>query len=265
VGALFGFISWMRDQAGAGYSASYSQVIADEIACGLFCLMKDECGFTLQKAYDYHVQQIAAYIDLSPWGDSTVFNLIAAYLGFDDLPPDIWVNGMFALFVGQLLLFEQQLTQEGAVKGTVSQFQKRLLSWMNDPNPDWVFVCTDCATPPATIEIYTIASQVKDLQTGEVTQIGSTSYTDWLPFEAIVGRLYEFTGFVPEAVCSFSGGAGCANSAPPVRLFVQTPANLFTYAAGSCAQSNTTNGVWAQNSQINVMTNTCELTFEVPL
>ena len=148
VGAPVGFVSFMRDQAKDGYDASYTEVIADQIACDLFCMFKDTCQFSLQMAYDYHVDKISDFIDLSPFGDGTALNLLAAYLGFDDIAADIWVNGLMALFVGQLLYFEQEQNQFGGSRGTISQFQQRLQSWMNDPDPDWSFLCTECPDEP---------------------------------------------------------------------------------------------------------------------
>jgi hypothetical protein len=51
-----------------------------------------------------------------------------------------------------LLLFENGLSALGTQRATISQFQKRLQSWMNDPNPDWTILCTDCSVDPIIIE-----------------------------------------------------------------------------------------------------------------
>lgn len=115
----------------------------------------------------------------------------------------------------------------------------------------------ECPCDPLTY--YVIASTVRDLSTNELYTFGSTSYFDWKPLvPEFDGRVYRVTPFIPEAIPSFSGGFGCANSAPSVRLravnFETVVSQVLSYNAGSCAGNGHGTFDTIQNSQVNYLT-----------
>lgn len=146
VGLVFGFVNWLTEQARDGYNASYTQEIATQIACDLFCEMRDDCGFTIEKAYAVHQQAISEYVSLDVFQQANVFDLLSAFLGVSSLPAGLWVHSLFMIQLNAVLLFESQFSSLGLATVSMSQFKKRVQSWINDTDPDWNFLC-DCPVP----------------------------------------------------------------------------------------------------------------------
>lgn len=121
------------------YIGAYDEALYDSIRCDLFCLVKDDCTLSIDRAITYYEGKLAEEFPSDPW---QALQAIVAYLSTGDLPTDTSVYAMHLLV---LALIRQSSNVFGVDFGILAL---RVTAAGDDGNNDWEALCLDCVEPP---------------------------------------------------------------------------------------------------------------------
>lgn len=147
---VLNFVRWVVDNLLDAYQAASNVLLLDEIACDIFCQVKDTCALKLETFSDYLEREIGKEF-LGPSGFQNVISLLNYIANVVIGVPDkrTVLLGMYAVvgiarFVDVLLRENLRVNINAAIKLYV-QFK----SYLDDPDNDWDELC-ECEPEPDT-------------------------------------------------------------------------------------------------------------------
>lgn len=127
------FITWLLEYPLLQYRAAYTQALADEISCDLFCLAKTDCDLSLIDAMRYHVNESGALLPLTPSVDGVLQAAINRTTGFDV------VHITHAIVYASALASARFMKIPGG-----SAMRTAFRAFNNDSDSDWQILCSTC-------------------------------------------------------------------------------------------------------------------------
>jgi hypothetical protein len=136
--AVAGYIALIQDGIAENYISEYTEAKEQEIACAIFCLVRDDCEITIERVNQVYHDLVAPFFGDLP----STFSTLGAFLSYfvdQNVGSDvvvyvlhytIWAGGALAnLFLGDI--------------GTKS-LQILLAMAVSEADADWMLLCTDC-------------------------------------------------------------------------------------------------------------------------
>lgn len=122
------------DDIQTGYDSAYTVALRNEIRCHLFCLALDNCELTMEDMRDYFFDELAETLTFDSFGEFMEDLLLLNLVG----QATVW---------GMHLLLAQAMIFGSSILDTDVLFVYQLINtFFNDPDSDWVTLCTGCAT-----------------------------------------------------------------------------------------------------------------------
>ena len=132
--------AWFLEAANNQWEAGYTVNLRDEIRCGIFCLMKDDCILTVSELVNFFSSNAGVTIE-----GATLETIMNDMLSIVDGTTTVYA--FHALLAGILETGGNWLGVNN-----VSSLAIQLALGANDPDGDWVLLCTSCA-PPVNCEL----------------------------------------------------------------------------------------------------------------
>jgi hypothetical protein len=137
------------DDIQTGYDSAYTVGLRNQIRCHLFCLALDNCELTMEQMRDYFYDELAETLTFDSFGEFMEDVLLLNLVG----QATVW--GMH-LVIAQAMIFGSSILDTDVL------FVYQLINtFFNDPDSDWVTLCTGCATWEKTWD-FTTASGAGD-------------------------------------------------------------------------------------------------------
>lgn len=122
------------DDIQTGYDSAYTVAVRNEIRCHLFCLALENCELTMEHMRDYFYDELAETLTFDSFGEFMEDLLLLNLVG----QATVW---------GMHLLLAQAMIFGSSILDTDVLFVYQLINtFFNDPDADWVTLCTLCAT-----------------------------------------------------------------------------------------------------------------------
>lgn len=138
VTAVLTFITFVQNSIADNYEAQITTEYLEKRACDLFCFAQaNDCQIITENLFTIWQQRLNATVTIDSLFNETI----------DFLVSGIWTGTEIADF-----MFFAQLgfrSQIGQYLGEIAyaDIDLRLRVYSNDPNPDWLTLCTDCPQP----------------------------------------------------------------------------------------------------------------------
>lgn len=156
----------LAEEVADDYMGAYDEGLYDEIRCGLFCLVKDDCELSIDRAIDWYVAELGETIPDDP---VEAFQILLGYLIAGDFSTDAPVYAMHLFCLMAIRLSQNILGIDFGKLGL------RITAAGDDSDEDWEILCTDCAPPVTTV--------CNDLTAGNFTwyagNAAGTPTSDW--------------------------------------------------------------------------------------
>lgn len=154
------FVDFALSSVQEAYEAAVTTPLKQEIACALFCEVRDNCEITIESVWNVLNERLGGA--LNPSGIDDLASLAEAVIAVGTspaLPVELWLAFLMgsAKFAGYL-----------GVKGIDATLNIVLKLAINDANNDWTVVCVDCPESAAGFIVY------GDIGTTTVEQAGNT-------------------------------------------------------------------------------------------
>lgn len=135
--------NYFQEAVTEGYLAQYDSSVEETIACGLFCLFRDDCSVDLDSVINYFNQRVIALVPDEP-GD--LLELIEIIVGLDFDGTEV-VDLMF-WFAWQGIKLAQFVISSAT---NADQFKRLLMLAVDDASGDWEILCTECVDLNVTV------------------------------------------------------------------------------------------------------------------
>jgi len=134
----------------ASYEADFTTTYADELACELFCLTRNDCVLTFGDFYNIIYDRVAAVIpEFMPPDD--FLNILQWFTAISDYVIDLTsinkADLMFYIVLGGIRFGELVF---GSLDDGMQLFRIATMLAADEPSNDWQTLCTDCDEPPDT-------------------------------------------------------------------------------------------------------------------
>jgi hypothetical protein len=191
--AAIAWVQFIQDSIAENYAAQVTVAYREDLACEIFCAANDDCGITPTLLYDIMKDRLNSSI--------TIEGLLWDVLSF--LVDGSWSGSQIADF-----MFYSQFALRSMIGRYFDYFAwqdiyARLSIYSNDPNPDWIILCTDCgweSTLDLTVDDYGF---IFDMDQNSVP-VGS-----WVDGVGLIGEPVTIDG---QARTQLSGGWDFDNS-----------------------------------------------------
>lgn len=143
IGALpadeaFGFANQIQEELTENYLAYYTQMLQDEIACELFCQLKDTCELDFQTLTDYFGAKFGQSMSVQTFEEAINW-LIGASLVGDEV-----------VYATHYLVMQTFSFGASWLGSNFEYFKRTVLALWNNPDSDYLLLCTDCVVPTFT-------------------------------------------------------------------------------------------------------------------
>lgn len=123
------------------YEGAYDTALYDDIRCGIFCLVKDDCDFFIDRAFDYYSIKLDQTLPTNP---IETLGAVLQFLLAGDYPGDAAVYAMHLLVIAAIRAGRELLGIDFSILGL------RILAAGDEEDNDWEVLCEDCAPPSRT-------------------------------------------------------------------------------------------------------------------
>lgn len=151
VDTLTNFAVWAADQLQTYWLASLTDEYKEQLACDVFCRVKDTCKVSVDDVYQIVLERVNPEFNIENL--ITVAANLAQFVftGASDFVCDVWLFAMFRFASLGDFLFKATGAQQFAYATT--RLRKQLFIGLNNPDADWSILCTNCS-PLSQLEIY---------------------------------------------------------------------------------------------------------------
>lgn len=132
---LLQFADQLIEEVMEDYTGAYDEALYDSIRCDLFCLVRDDCTLSIDRAIEYYEGKISETFPDDPWD---ALKAIIGFLNVGDFGTDTPVYAMHLLM---LALIRQSSDVFGIDFGILGL---RVTAAGGTPNNDWETLCEDC-------------------------------------------------------------------------------------------------------------------------
>lgn len=132
---LFQFADQLLENLAQNYASQYTAALRDEYRCDLFCISKDTCQMDFQQMANYFWSRAGATFDDVEFIESVDWFIFGTFTG------DLVVHAAHAIVFSVLAYGAKFFNID------MGWLSKALTSYLNDPDPDWATLCTEC--PPS--------------------------------------------------------------------------------------------------------------------
>jgi len=132
---LAGFADELYDDLKENYSGAYDETYEDEVACEIFCLIKNDCGLNIDEIIQIFADRLSTF---SP----ELFATVVTFIGTGTFAGQLTADAMFYLFF-TALKFGQMF---GTVLGIRPLTQLMGLGADQNASDNWMTLCDDCPT-----------------------------------------------------------------------------------------------------------------------
>jgi len=139
------FVTWAVDQLGVYYNASLTDEYKDQLACDIFCRVKDTCQVSVEDVNQVLIDRVNPAFNLENLIDILQNVIEFTFVGAGDFVVDVWL--FTALRFATLADYLWQLTGQKGEAYATTRYRKQLMLGLNNPDSDWILLCGDC--PPS--------------------------------------------------------------------------------------------------------------------
>lgn len=133
-------VNYLQEAVQEGYSAQYTELVEQELACAVFCAARSGCSISVSLLYDIFYGRVT---ELVPDDPADAIELLAMLAGISVGGTTV-VDLMFWFVWGTAKLMEFIMNQS---VGTLFTLQQLLNLAVNDANNDWEILCECPETP----------------------------------------------------------------------------------------------------------------------
>ncbi len=130
---IFQFVEAVMDDINSSYAAAYTAQVAEDIACGFFCIAQENCELDMEQARDWILGELTASVSFTNW---TTF--------ISDVIADTY-SGVQTVWIMHMIILEAIIFGGNIVGFDINRIATTILAMLNDPDGDWSTLCTTCA------------------------------------------------------------------------------------------------------------------------
>jgi len=140
VDAVTSFVKWLYDNALDAYPLVSTAELIDEVACEIFCMVKDTCSITLLDIHNYFLNRVALIVpDMSFTGFIAFTNRIASIIS--GIPDRAVFDCVMLSTTTTALTLDALIGQTLKKAGGGSDLFTHMRAFSNDEDEDWQILC----------------------------------------------------------------------------------------------------------------------------
>lgn len=136
---LLQFADQLIEEVQEDYIGAYDEALFDTIRCALFCLVKDDCTLSIDRAIQYYEGALSEAFPDDPW---EALKAIIGFLNVGDFGTDTPVYAMHLLVLSLIRMTSNVFGVDFGIMAL------RVLAAGDEPDNDWEILCEECAEPP---------------------------------------------------------------------------------------------------------------------
>lgn len=193
--------AWFLEAANNQWEAGYTSNLRDEIRCGIFCLMKDDCELTVSELVQFFSGNAGVTIE-----GNSLETIMGDMLSIVDGTTTVWA---FHAFLAGVL----ETGGNWLGVNNVSSLAIQLALGANNPDSDWTILCDECpdVTLPCDFPMFVLDRDVQAVEPCVTLVDGSyglLTNPSWIE---------GYTGYYLTRTGSGQFGARCIVDLPEVR------------------------------------------------
>lgn len=127
------------EEVAEDYIGAYDEALYDDIRCGLFCLVKDDCELSIDRAINFYIERLGEEIPDDP---VEAFRILLGYLIAGDFSTDAPVYSMHLFCLMAIRLSQNILGIDFGKLGL------RITAAGDESDNDYEILCDECIEPP---------------------------------------------------------------------------------------------------------------------